>query len=63
MKKSSNTLFARLGENEVNKLATIVEETIALDVHPAPPKKTFTAAEMWNIQRQRKSPVQRRFIF
>ncbi len=63
MKKNSKTLFARLGENEVDKLATIVEETIALDFHPVQPKKTFTAADMWNIQRQRKSPVQRRFIF
>ena len=62
MKKNSATFLARLGENDINKLATIVDETLAADFHPATPKRSFSAAELWNIQRQRKAHVQRRFI-
>ena len=62
MKKNSATLFARLGENEASKLTTIVDETLAVDFQQSSPKRSFTAAELWNIQRQRKSPLQRRFI-
>ena len=63
MKKQSNTLFAQLGENEVNNLTTIVSETLAFGFQVPAPKKVFTAAELWNIQRQKKSFVQRRSIF
>ena len=63
MKKNSATLFVQLGENEVNKLAHVVKETIATDFQPATGKISFTAAQLWDIQRRKKSMVQRRFIF
>ena len=63
MKKQSNTLFAQLGKNAVNNLTTIVSETLAFGLKEPAPKKVFTAAELWNIQRQKKSFVQRRSIF
>ncbi len=63
MKKQSTTLFAQLGEQAVTNLTTIVDETLAFGLATAAPKKVFTAAELWNIQRQRRSFVQRRSIF
>ena len=63
MKKQSNTLFAQLGENEVTNLTSIVRETLAFGLTAAAPKKVFTAAELWNIQRQKRNFVQRRSIF
>jgi hypothetical protein len=63
MKKNSATLFARLGENEVNKLTHVVKETLAPDFQPVTAKIGFTAAQLWDIQRRKKSMVQRRFIF
>ncbi len=62
MKKQSTTLFARLGENAVSNLTTIVKETLAVDFNMPAPKKVFSAADLWNIQRQKKALVQRRFI-
>ena len=63
MKKNSATLFATLGENEVNQLTRVVKETLATDFQPATAKINFTAAQLWDIQRRKKSMVQRRFIF
>ena len=63
MKKNSATLFARLGENVVNKLTHVVKETLATDFQPTTAKISLTAAQLWDIQRRRKSMVQRRFIF
>lgn len=62
MKKQSATLLTHLGIEQVKSLTSIVKETLALD-YQLPPAKIFTAADLWNIQRQRKGIVQRRFIF
>jgi hypothetical protein len=51
-------LLNTLTKAETSKLTTIVSETLALGMHP---HKAFTAAELWNIQRRRRSFVQRRF--
>ena len=64
MRKQSTTLFPLLGQVQVESLTTIVKETLALNYETnEPKKKVFTAAELWNIQRQKKSMVQRRFMF
>ena len=62
MKKQSTTLFAQLGESAMKALTSIVDEKLAFDVKPAQPK-IFTAAELWNIQRQKKAVSRRRFNF
>ncbi len=62
MKKNSNTLFPQLSLEEKLSLTETVKETLAEGFMPAN-KKVFTDAELWNIQRQRKAIVQRRFLF
>ena len=59
MKKQSNTLFTGLTEAQVNSLTSIVAETIAFS-QEMPKTKVFTAAELWNIQRQKKAITTRR---
>ena len=61
MKKQTTILFAQLGEVQVRSLTTIVKETLAVDYTPAEPTRIFTAADLWNIQRQKK-PVSRRMF-
>ena len=60
MKKQSNTLFSSISLSALENLTTIVNETVAPGfAHPA--KKSLTVAELWNIQRQGKSRIQRRY--
>ena len=62
MKRQSNTLFINLTENDVNNLTTIVAETIATDLIERK-QKVFSAAELWNIQRQKKAVRSSRRLF
>ena len=62
MKKQSGTLFTKLTRETLAGLTNEIKETLAAGFNP-PPAKTFTAADLWNIQRHGKSIVQRRFIF
>ncbi len=58
MKTQNNNLLHTLSKEETAKLTTVVNETLALGMGQ---HKPFTAAELWNIQRRRRSFVQRRF--
>ena len=60
MKKQSNTLFTGISKEQVENLTTIVKETIVVGYNQAQ-TKLFTAADLWNIQRQKKGFSQRRF--
>lgn len=62
MKKQSNYLFASLNGMQVEDLTNLVKETLATCFNQ-PKNKKFTAAELWNIQRQGRSRIQRRFSF
>jgi len=59
MKTQSTNLFAQLSEATVKNLTTEVKETLAFGYNKSQPK-TFSAAELWNIQRQRRSLGSRR---
>ena len=59
MKMQSTTLFSQISKDEVETLTMEVKETLALGYNQNQ-SKTFSAAELWNIQRQRKSINQRR---
>jgi hypothetical protein len=59
MKRQSASLLFTISTTALQNLVTIVEETLAFEAVPAK-KKAFTAADLWNIQRQKKS-VRRRF--
>ena len=61
MKKQSMNFIAAMSETSLQNLVKIVDETLAFNAIPAK-KKTFTAAELWNIQSQKKS-VRRRSGF
>lgn len=58
MNTNNTNLFTRISDAEITRLTTVANETLALEINK---KKLFTAAELWNIQRQKKSFVQRRF--
>jgi len=60
MKTQTNSLFNSLSKTQLVSLTTEIKETLAMDVH-MPFSKKFTAAEVWNIQRQKRARVQRRF--
>ena len=62
MKRQSNTPFAQISSEDLRNLITIVKETVATCTN-INSEKTFTAAELWNIQRQKKSLYKRRFSF
>lgn len=58
MKKESNTLFATISKVSLENLTIVVKETLAIGFKQ-PTAKIFTAADLWNIQRQGKSRIQR----
>lgn len=59
MKTQSTNLFNQISKTQVENLTMEVKETLALG-YSHTQSKTFSAAELWNIQRQRKSLNQRR---
>ena len=60
MKASSNK-FAQIEPSTLERLTTEVKETL-VPANILSQHKTFSAADLWNIQRQVKYRVQRRFI-
>ncbi|CAN5794642.1 hypothetical protein BH11BAC4_BH11BAC4_12950 [soil metagenome] len=62
MKTQSNNLLEKLAGAEIISLTTEVKETLALDLKRNV-EKIFSAAELWNIQRQRKAHIKRRASF
>ena len=62
MKKQSSPLFFSLSLNEQATITTQTEETLSAGFN-LPHQKLFTMVDMWNIQRQRRCMIQRRFSF
>ena len=62
MKKQSSTQFSQLNREDLSSLTVIVKETLATDTSMKM-RKTFSAADLWNIQSQKKTFTQRRFSF
>ncbi|MEO5892399.1 MAG: hypothetical protein ABIQ31_19275 [Ferruginibacter sp.] len=62
MKKSTTSLFNQMSTKQLENLTTVINETLAMDLYQ-PKVKIFTAADMWNIQRQGRSRTQRRMSF
>lgn len=61
MKKQSTTLFATKSTEQLENLTSVVNETLATGIN-LPKSRIFTTADLWNIQRQDKSRIQRRLI-
>lgn len=62
MRRQSISLFTRLTKEELSSITTIVKETVAAD-YKITSEKIFSAADLWNIQRRKRTFVQRRFSF
>ena len=63
MKTQSANLFSQISKATVKTLTTEVKETLDFG-YANGQSKTFSAAELWNIQRQRRSLGSRRgFVF
>ena len=61
MKHSTKTLLPDLTIADLKKLTTLVDER--LDAHmPEPGKKQFSQADLWNINKQRKTFITRRYL-
>ena len=60
MRHQSSSLFTTLTKEEFEGIINIVSETISLGQTTTKEKK-FSAADLWNIQRQKRTFVQRRF--
>ena len=58
MTTQNKSLFTTMSKAETKELTTIVKETLAFGV--VNQEKHFTAADLWNIQRQKRSIGQRR---
>lgn len=61
MKRQSNLFFGQIDKEEILKLTNIVRETIAVPEKQID-EKIFSAADLWNIQRQKRNFLQRRFL-
>jgi hypothetical protein len=60
MKKQTTNQFSPISKEQTEKLTTVVNETLALDIHPV---KIFSAADLWNIQRRGRTMMSRRSYF
>lgn len=61
MKVINNKYYTSLNSEQLQNLTTLVPETIAIDVAGFN-KKSFTSADLWNIQRAKKSVRNRRSL-
>jgi hypothetical protein len=57
----SGSLVITISRNEIESLTIEVKETLAFE-HRVVKAKSFTSADLWNIQGQRKTRSSRRFI-
>lgn len=60
MKKQSTNQFLPISKEQTEKLTTVVSETLALGISPV---KTFSTADLWNIQRRSRTMMSRRTHF
>jgi hypothetical protein len=60
MKKQSTNQFSPISKEQTEKLTTVVKETLALGISPV---KTFSTADLWNIQRRGRTMMSRRNYF
>ena len=56
MKKQTTNNFTQISKEETEKLTTIVPETLATGFNNT---KTFSSADLWNIQRRSRTMLHR----
>ncbi len=60
MKKQTTNQFSPISKEQTEKLTTVVKETIALGLSQV---RSFSAADLWNIQRRGRTMMSRRNYF
>lgn len=55
--KKQTTQFSQISKEQAEKLTTVVNETLAIGFTQA---KTFSTADLWNIQRRSRTIMNRR---
>lgn len=60
MRRITPSLFTSLNKEQLTAITSIVKEVVAVD-HKSNTNKIFSSADLWNIQRQKRTFVQRRF--
>jgi hypothetical protein len=61
MKTQTNSgIFTSMSKTQVTNLTTVVDETLAMNL-ATQHCKTFSAADLWNIQRHGRNRTQRRY--
>lgn len=63
MKLQTNTLLASISPANVNSLTTIVKETIDANCSSKKQARKLSIAELWMINKQRRTYSSRRFIY
>ena len=61
MKKQSFNSFMPVSKTEMSLLTTSIKETLATNFDTTQ-RKIFSAADLWNIQRNKRRNLGRRFI-
>ena len=61
MKTQTNSLFTPVSAAVLVQLSAEVKETLAMDFNQ-PLTKIFSAADMWNIERRKRTRTQRRYF-
>jgi hypothetical protein len=61
MKTQSTSFFAEISKAYLMRLTEEVKETVALDIITHSNARILSAADVWNIQRNKRARVQRRF--
>jgi hypothetical protein len=62
MKTQTNNLFNTLNKTQVENLTNVVNETL-VPGYQCQTAKSFSTADLWNIQRQQKTSISRRRYF
>jgi hypothetical protein len=57
MKKQTTNQFSPISKEQTEQLTTVVKETLALGISHV---KTFSTADLWNIQRRSRTMMSRR---
>ncbi len=58
--QTNSSLFTTISKTTVKNLTAVVKETLALDF-TSQQHKTFSTADMWNIHRNGRTRIQRRY--
>ena len=63
MRTESTNLFAEISNSHMNQLVKEVKETVATNATEENSKHVFSAADLWNIQKMRRTRAGRRMMF